>query len=407
MSVAEPLNHVALDVPAASESESSSLTACETDVETPVKPRMNYVDWLRTYLTLLVIVYHVNILVMDNSNMTLDNGTNVYKWFNLEYHGSYFMAAFFLLAGYFSTPSYNKKGAMAYLKDRFLRLMIPTIVYELCVIPLMSYWDDPKGSLGTFMQIWFQKYKPPKSHLWFTLLLFLFDLVYVLARVCIPALNRKLSQKQTKSQKMFTNRYALFWSLGISLFLILITFLLRWPFRMNFRVAIIAQVNVIGLYFFSYCFASVVYLSNALNRIPTRFGLLCHLPALASFLTFFVFSQANPKLYTPLRGGLNSLQLFFTSFQTLFVVFNILALIVTFRQFVNMKPNKFGKKIIGAAYTAYIIQYIVIQTFVFALAGWTPHVLIKIILVLMPLSLICCWALSIAIKLIPGINCIL
>ena len=43
---------------------------------------------------------------------------------------SYFMAAFFLLAGYFTPRSLEKKGSGPFLIDRLIRLGIPLLVYS-------------------------------------------------------------------------------------------------------------------------------------------------------------------------------------------------------------------------------------------------------------------------------------
>ncbi len=52
---------------------------------------------------------------------------------------SLFMGFFFLISGYFTTGSYNRKGTYHFLKDRLLRLGIPLLFYIIFIDPLIEY----------------------------------------------------------------------------------------------------------------------------------------------------------------------------------------------------------------------------------------------------------------------------
>ena len=77
--------------------------------------RLSYLDNLRIYLTVLVIVHHASIafgvggdwLVDDPS---VDEISPIFLTFFTAVNQSYFMSAFFLLAGYFTPRSLEKKG---------------------------------------------------------------------------------------------------------------------------------------------------------------------------------------------------------------------------------------------------------------------------------------------------------
>ena len=49
------------------------------------------------------------------------------------------MGFFFLLAGYFTPGSYDRKGAASFLRDRLVRLGIPLLLYNLLLDPLVVY----------------------------------------------------------------------------------------------------------------------------------------------------------------------------------------------------------------------------------------------------------------------------
>lgn len=95
-------------------------------VQQRTQSRFAYVDNLRVYLTLLVILHHAAIayggagdwgvkdVVTDEISpilLSIFNGINQ----------AYFMAAFFLLAGYFTPAALARKGATHFLTDRLIR----------------------------------------------------------------------------------------------------------------------------------------------------------------------------------------------------------------------------------------------------------------------------------------------
>lgn len=49
------------------------------------------------------------------------------------------MGVFFLIAGYFTPGSYERKGTASFLRDRLVRLLIPLLLYDLLLDPLVVY----------------------------------------------------------------------------------------------------------------------------------------------------------------------------------------------------------------------------------------------------------------------------
>src|SRR6266571_8168478 len=52
---------------------------------------------------------------------------------------SFGLGFFFLLAGYFTPGSYDRKGGASFVRDRLVRLGIPLLVYDLLLDPLVVY----------------------------------------------------------------------------------------------------------------------------------------------------------------------------------------------------------------------------------------------------------------------------
>ena len=376
------------------------------------RERKNYLDWLRVWLTILVIWSHVLSVFIEDfpPKQPVDQATETIKRFYNSFNGAYFMPLFYFLAGYFSTPSFNRKGFWAYLKDRFLRLMIPTIIYELTLAPLSVIWrlkyTNPNLQIGAyFKEKWFPWYVPVKSHLWFLLLLFAFDVLYALLRL-IPPVSKVLNVKQSPVNEPFSIKTISKYMGIVATILILITFFIRVAFDFKKRLPVLAQMSYLPVHFISYFLGTPAYLTNAVTRLPKKFSLWLHLPAFAFFIAYFTIDCTRPKLRPNLRTGLNGWQFFYTSFESLFVLFYSVALLVFFREYLNFTPNAFGKRVIGGAYAAYIMQYFAIIPFGLLLIGWDVHVLVKIFITMI-LSVIVSWAIAILIKCIPGIDRIL
>lgn len=99
------------------------------------------------------------------------------------------MQLMFFLSGLFTWRSLSKRGALGYLRTRFLRLIIPLMVTTLLLMPLtyLPAFLDNRVSLGPLRM----------AHLWFLWVLFGFDLIAAFLFYClrhqIEAIMQKLS----------------------------------------------------------------------------------------------------------------------------------------------------------------------------------------------------------------------
>src|SRR6202789_4045597 len=103
-----------------------------------------YIDRLRVVMTALVILHHTAITY---------GAIGGWFWHELQPSGSpssmllilfcttnqaYFMGFFFLLAGYFTPASLERKGYARFICDRFLRLGLPLLAFGLLLGPLTA-----------------------------------------------------------------------------------------------------------------------------------------------------------------------------------------------------------------------------------------------------------------------------
>ena len=103
-----------------------------------------YIDRLRSAMTALVILHHTAIVY---------GGAGGWFWREQEVSAApssvlltlfcatnqaYFMGFFFLLAGYFTPRSLERKGYAAFLWDRFLRLGLPLLGFIFILGPVTA-----------------------------------------------------------------------------------------------------------------------------------------------------------------------------------------------------------------------------------------------------------------------------
>ena len=70
---------------------------------------------------------------------------------------SFFMGLLFFIAGYFVPGAYDKKGGLRFLKDRAIRLGLPTLLYVFLLQPLILFyiirvWDPASANRSFFRE---------------------------------------------------------------------------------------------------------------------------------------------------------------------------------------------------------------------------------------------------------------
>jgi peptidoglycan/LPS O-acetylase OafA/YrhL len=111
-------------------------------VSVKMTSRNHFIDRLRVLLTALVITFHGAITYgsaggwywreVDDLSRPLRIGLTMMA----AICQAYFMGMFFLLAGYFTPSSLERKGLKRFVLDRLLRLGIPLLVYGLLIGPI-------------------------------------------------------------------------------------------------------------------------------------------------------------------------------------------------------------------------------------------------------------------------------
>ena len=163
--------------------------------ETGQTSRLFFIDHLRAALVILVVLHHLALVYggippfyyLEPPDPTNDLVAGLVFFAFVLFNQAWFMGAFFLIAGYFTPGSFDRKGAGTFFKDRLLRLGIPLVFFYFVLSPLswIGLWHMPVSLTGITDPFIWQTYTHffGMGPLWFVALLLIFDFGYAAWRM--------------------------------------------------------------------------------------------------------------------------------------------------------------------------------------------------------------------------------
>jgi peptidoglycan/LPS O-acetylase OafA/YrhL len=365
-----------------------------------------YIDRLRVVMTALVILHHTALTYgaiggwfwreLDPSSSPASRILILFCTTNQ----AYFMGFFFLLAGYFTPLSLERKGYARFLGDRFLRLGIPLLAFGLFLGPLTaaiveafaghSFW-------ATFVWLWNHK-QFINGPLWFAQALLIFSLAYCLWRKLAGA---PLTQSQRTPTPIPSNIWWLISAIAVGAGALVI------------RQFVPVGVNVFGLqlaYFSSYIFLFALGITawrhDWLNQLTWKSSRLSILRATLFWIAMSIASYLAATHTSPgksnFSGGLSWPAIFYAFWEP-FVAWGLIAAwLLIFRRWQN-QPSNLWSWLGRRAYAVYIIHPPVLVLISLLLHGWSAPALIKFA-VTGSLTIAACWLLSDPLVRIPGLR---
>ena len=363
-----------------------------SDQTSKPKPRLDFLDSVRNLLTILVIYMHTAVAY---------GGTGSWAYISKAHPPSaqleilnglaqmFYMAAFFLISGFFSRISLERKPAAEFVKGKLIRLGIPTAVYTLVGPPLqtaiMRVLLEKKSLDIQILLDHVRNLHGIRGAVWYCALLLIFD--------CLHALKVAVSPIRLSSHlPSFT-----FILLGITSSIVL-SFCVRivlpctyvWP-PMNLRIGYVPQ----------YALAYILGLS--IRHIEIWDPLPSPMVWLLSAATIITIPVSALALSGPTRidtaercGGLNR---FAASYAVTNETLGYLLFATVFklcRAFVN-KRSMFSRY----AYGAFLLHPIVSVAIEAALDGWMASAGTKLVAV-GTMNVCASWAAAWALLKIPG-----
>ncbi len=151
--------------------------------------KLYFVQWLRVFLIALVVAHHAGQPYgPTGGRWPIDDPANA-EWLGAFFavNAAFFMGFFFLIAGYFTPGSHDRKGGAAFVRDRLVRLGIPLAFFTLVVFPVAGYFSDPPpvGFLAFYVSEYIGGWQLEMGPLWFVAQLLFYSLLYALFRVLL------------------------------------------------------------------------------------------------------------------------------------------------------------------------------------------------------------------------------
>jgi acyltransferase-like protein len=159
--------------------------------------RLLFIDNIRWSMIILVLSMHAsdtyspfgNWYYVDRPKSGLKSslGTEIFFGVYQSVLQAFFMAVLFFVAGYFSANAYDRKGFSIFIRDRFLRLGLPTLLYVMVIGPLTQYFLSRTWGTGGFVHQWLVhledgEWLSETGPMWFCAALLMFSFFYGLVR---------------------------------------------------------------------------------------------------------------------------------------------------------------------------------------------------------------------------------
>ncbi len=336
--------------------------------------RLFFADHLRAALVILVVLHHLAIVYGEGISFWYVDPpkTESLVGFALVlfvlFNQAWFMGALFLLAGYFTPGSFERKGTGSFLKNRLIRLGIPLMIWV--------FVFNPFSNIGLFLepvrwisepltwQSYWQMY-PEFMGLgvaWFLALLLIFSFGYAAWRWLTR--NRTPSSMRESSPPSY---------IGIGIFILalaLITYLVRIIVPIGKSVLDFPTLAYLPQYLSFFIVGAVAYRRNWFRTLPGRMGKVGFVLALVATLLLFPI---------PILGILGGTMRFlgngswpsavYALWDSTFAVGMTLAAITFFRRYFDEK-SRLGSFLSHQSYAVYVIHspIIVVLAYAFYLA---------------------------------------
>jgi peptidoglycan/LPS O-acetylase OafA/YrhL len=377
-----------------------------SQVAKPTALRDFYVDRLRVAMTVLVILHHTAITYGA-----------VGGWFWREIPPSkspsslllilfcttnqaYFMGFFFMLAGYFTPASLERKGYGRFVLDRFLRLGLPLLAFILILGPVTAAIVTAMEGDGFWPTIFSlaNRLRIINGPLWFAEALLIFSLAYcgwrAIFGVKLPGVGRRAKPVPAFGWWLLSAIATGAGALAIRQFV---------PVGVNIFGL---QLGYFSMYIFLFGLGIAAWRYDWLRQLtwkqarPWVIGLLLTWPVMP--LSIVLADKLNGPGKSNFGGGFSWPAIVYALWEP-FLAWGLIALwLLVFRERLN-KPSEFWDWLGRRAYAVYIIHPPVLVLICMALRGWHAPALVKFGAV-GAVVCVACWLLADPLVRLPGLR---
>jgi peptidoglycan/LPS O-acetylase OafA/YrhL len=380
-------------------------------MDTKTKSRLYFIDNLRWLMIIFVVLMHVNVTYSMIGGWyyveetTLDLFETLYFGMYGSFTQAYFMGLLFFIAGYFVPPSFDRKGSGKFMKERFIRLGIPSLIYMLIIHPLniiilnhYQHWNmDIKAeyvkNILTFSFI------DDTGPMWFAVALLIFSVVYALFR--LSGIHSSPGHDEEKS----LHSRQIFW---VAILISVFTFSTRIVFPIGSSVMNM-QLCFFPQYIVLFILGLIFSRRNLLMTLPYHTGITWFkftlIFGIASWLLIMTVGNVPEKGFGAFEGHFTWQSAAYSFWESFFCVGVCLGLIVIFREKFN-KQGRLSKFLSANAFGVYVFHapVLIFMTMLFKDITWYPFFKY---LVAAAITIPLCFVVSYLLRKIPGVSIII
>ena len=353
--------------------------------------RLLFIDNLHTSLIILVVLHHVALIYGAFAPFYYVEPpfNSAFLIFGLLNQG-WFMGALFLLSGYFTPGSFDRKGPGSFLKDRLLRLGIPLIVFYFVLNPVSSIgaWYMPTDLTGITTPLTWQAYPSllGMGPMWFVAILLTFDFGFVVWRMLTR--NRTADSKSKASPPSYLQ-------IGIFiLVLAMVSYLVRVVIPIGKYVLDFPTLAYLPQYLSFFMAGAVAYRRNWFRSLPSSMGWAGFAATVVAGAVLFPLAFGGH-----FSGGGHWRSAVYALWDSTFAVGICLAAIVFFRRFFDWQ-GKLGRFLSQHSYTVYVIHIPIVVFLGVAFKGINLEPLLKFGMVSV-IAVPTCFAVAYIVRKIP------
>lgn len=349
-------------------------------------------DHVRIVLTVLVILHHTAIVYGGSGGWywrEQPNGSQPLLLFFNAINQSHFMGFFFLLAGYFTPSSLDRKGTRRFILDRLLRLGVPLVIYFFVLSPLtIALAQTHRGE--PFWSGWRDRFVGGSfgpGPLWFAEALLIFSAGYIAWRQLAP--QRPVSGPELPRMRTL---------IATAMVLGFLSFLVRLVVPVGKEIGWM-QLGYFPCYIYLFAAGCAAERSRLLERITleqARPWLWVTLVALVSLPAVLLTRQGQGNF----EGGWSWNALFY-AFWDPFMAWGIILGTLWAAQNYWPTPSRRTIWLARQVYPAFIIHPPVVVGLSLLAASWHAHPMLKFVVVGASASVLS-FAIAASLRRIPG-----
>ncbi|MHA1963247.1 MAG: acyltransferase family protein [Candidatus Thorarchaeota archaeon] len=382
--------------------------------------RLIFLDNLKILFVILVIFTHVMVtysgrgswyyIAIDNETLIFDTITIIALYMIAGIAAIFLpsiMGLFFLMGGYFSPRSLERKGVSEFWKERILRLGIPILLYVVLINPIFYYLLAVQGILpwsssltaGSFVEYYLGNFQSLAgivqfitafSITWFLVVLLIFTAIYTIWTK-IDSIKGRIPEELTIPKFI----YLLLLAIGLGF----LSFVVRIPFPIE-EWQLGLPIGYMIQYFMMFSVGVVAVRYGWINQMRRQhvkvWTVTIFAVVMLYFTYFFVFVGVDAD-YTLFFGGLNQEALVFAMADNIICMGMIFVLIKLFYAKFNTGGVK-QKFLADNSYLVYLIHPFIVIPVSLGIASWVLSPLVKLALVV-PVSIILCYLITYLIRL--------